>query len=352
MSELDAALLDGHLRAYLDDDPEIPGVLAHVETSAGQRWSGVAGFADLERRTPLWQNATFRHASNAKTFTAAAILRLVEEGRLQLDDRIAQVLPDPLVRQLHVIDGVSRGGEITLLQLLHHESGLRAPTNEGLMDYVLAHPQKRWTPLEKVEWIAVQGPAAFLPGERYEYNDSGYVLLAVAIEQVTGTPLAEAFRTLLGFDRLGLGSMHLESLETVPAAAGARMPQYLGDLDVGELDPSFDLWGGGGLVSDIADLAGFWHALFGGRVFASPGTLDLMCSTIPSGQAEAWDQVGIGVFSEVIGRRVWTHSGFWGTAALHEPASGLTVALAKNRTATPQAPFARLQERLVLALTT
>ena len=43
------------------------------------------------------------------------------------------------------------------------------------MDYVRAHPRKRWTPLEKVEWIADEGPASFAPGERYEYNDSGYV---------------------------------------------------------------------------------------------------------------------------------------------------------------------------------
>lgn len=225
---------------------------------------------------------------------------------------------------------------------------MRAATNERFMDYVCAHPRKRWTPLEKVEWIAAEGPAAFVPGDHYEYNDTGYVLLAVTVEQVAQTPLADAFRSLLGFDRLGLGSIHLESLEDVPPPAGQRMPQYLHDLDVGELDPSFDLWGGGGLVSDIADLAGFWRALFDGKVFASPQTLCRMCSTIASGQPEGWDRVGLGLFSEVIGRRVWKHSGFWGTTALHEPVSRLTVALAKNRTATQLAPFARFQERLVL----
>jgi D-alanyl-D-alanine carboxypeptidase len=341
--------LEGLLRDYLRDAPETPGVLACVETRTGERTIAAVGFADRARRTPLWRDATFRLASNTKTFTAAAVLRLVEDGRLRLEDPVARFLPADLVQELHVIDGVSRGAELTLLQLLRHTSGLRAPTNEGLMDHVLAHPDQRWTPRGRVEWVASQGPAAFAPGARHEYNDSGYVLLAMTIEQVAGMPLAEAFRLLLGLDRPGLEAIHLESLEAVPPAAGPRMPQYLGDLDVGVLDPSFDLWGGGGLVSDVAGLAGFWRALFGGEVFRSPATLELMCTTIDSGLPEGWDRVGLGVFGDVIGRRVWTHAGFWGTAALHVPPGGATIALAKNRSDTPPAPFRRLQERIVLA---
>jgi D-alanyl-D-alanine carboxypeptidase len=342
-------MLDRLLRDFLHESPETPGVLAHVETADGAQVTGVAGFADRDRVTPLWPDATFRLASNTKTFTAATVLRLAEDGRLGLDDRLAGYLPGDLIGELHVIDGVSRGGEITLRQLLLHTGGLRVPTNEGLMEHVLAHPRKRWTPRERVEWIARQGAAAFPPGTRHEYNDSGYVLLAMTIEQVTGVPLARAFRDGLGLEGLGLASLHLESLEDVPPSAGPRMPQYLGDVDVGGLDPSFDLWGGGGLVADVADLAGFWSALFGGRVYRVPATLEEMCTTIPSGLDEGWDAVGLGVFGQTIGSRVWTHSGFWGTAALHDPAAGLTVAVARNRSDTAPAPFARLLERIVLA---
>jgi D-alanyl-D-alanine carboxypeptidase len=347
MTGLDTQALDQYLQTFLSEAPETPGVLAYIETASGERWSGVAGAAE-PGGDPLWPDATFRLASNTKTFTAAAILRLAEEGRLRLDDRVAHYLPAGLVGRLNVIGGVSRGEEITFLHLLHHTSGMHTTTNEGFMDFVRAHPRKRWTALEKVEWIAAEGPASSRPGERYEYNDSGYVILAMVIEQVAGAPLAEAFRSLLGFARLGLASMHLETLEEVPPGAGPRMPQYLHEFEVSGLDPSFDLWGGGGLVSDIADLAGFLRELFDGRVFASPDSLARMCITVPSGQSEGWDRVGLGIFSQVIGRRVWTHSGFWGTSVMREPVSGLTVAVAVNQSATSREPFMRLQEQLVL----
>jgi D-alanyl-D-alanine carboxypeptidase len=348
MTGLDRQALDRGLQIFLSEAPETPGVLAYVETAEGEHWTGVAGTAERGGAAPLWPDATFRLASNTKTFTAAAILRLAEDARLQLEHRVARYLPPALVGSLNVIDGVSHGEEITLLHLLNHTSGMHTTTNEGFMDFVRAHPRKRWTPFEKVEWIAAEGPASFVPGERYEYNDSGYVILAMVIEQVADAPLADAFRSLLSFDRLGLRSLHLETLEQVPARAGPRMPQYLHDMEVGALDPSFDLWGGGGLVSDINDLAGFLRELFTGRVFATPASLARMCSTVPSGQAEGWDRVGLGIFSQIIGCRVWTHSGFWGTSAMHEPESGLTVAVAVNQSATPRAPFARLQEHLVL----
>jgi D-alanyl-D-alanine carboxypeptidase len=348
MTGLDADALDRALQTFLGEAPETPGALAYVETAGGECWTGVAGVAERGSSAPLWADATFRLASNTKTFTAAAILRLAEEHRLALDARVARYLPAGLVRRLNVIDSVSRGEEITLLHLLRHTSGIHTTTNEGFMDYVRAHPRKRWTPLEKVEWIADEGAASFPPGERYEYNDSGYVILSMVIEQVAGTPLAEAFRSLLGFDRLGLDSVYLETLEDVPPSAGARMPQYLDELEVGTLDPSFDLWGGGGLVSDVADLAGFLRELFAGRVFSSPDTLASMCATVPSGQTEGWDRVGLGIFSQVIGRRVWTHSGFWGTSVMYEPESGLTVAIAVNQSATPKMPFEQLQEHLVM----
>lgn len=347
MTALDTGAFEHYLQTFLSEAPETSGVLAYVESASGEHWRGAAGRAGPGGE-PLWPDATFRLASNTKTFTAAGILRLAEEGRLRLENRIGQYLPAGLVGRLNVIDGVSRGEEITLLQLLQHTSGMHTTTNEGFMDFVRAHPRKRWTPLEKVEWIADEGPASFQPGSRYEYNDSGYVILAMVIEQVAGVPLAEAFRSLLGFDRLGLTSLHLETLEEVPPQAGPRMPQYLHELEVSGLDPSFDLWGGGGLVSDVTDLAGFVRELLLGRVFESPDSLARMCTTIPSGQSEGWDRVGLGIFSQVIGRRVWTHSGFWGTSVLREPVSGLTVAVAVNQSATSREPFMRLQEQLVL----
>ena len=86
MNVLNAEALDRCLQTFLDEAPETPGVLARVEAREGREWTGVAGTADRARLEPLLPDVTFRLASNTKTFTAAAILRLAEEGRLRLDD--------------------------------------------------------------------------------------------------------------------------------------------------------------------------------------------------------------------------------------------------------------------------
>ncbi len=327
------------LDAFIRDNPIVPGVILHVESGEGA-WSGAAGIADVAAGTQIRPEMTFRIASNTKTFTAAAVLRLDEQGKLALDDRISRYFPADLVARLNVIDGVSRGAESTIRQMLNHTAGLYDWGTDDTYSIVAAtDPGHRWTPLEQVEFALAHGSPYGAPGEVFHYSDTGYVLASLIIEQVSGLPLAAAFRELLRFDGLGLTATHLESLEPVPAAAGERIHQYIGRSDGNGVDASFDLYGGGGLVSSAADLTRFWRGLFGGRVFDRAATLSEMLTTVPTDQPER--QAGLGIFRRLFGKTdCWSHNGFWGSLAIHDPERGLTVTGVANQNRAHQGPEA------------
>src|SRR5262249_41448275 len=91
-------------------------------------------------------------------------------------------------------------------------------------------------------------------------------------------------------------------------------------------DPSFDLYGGGGLVSTVGDLRRFYDALFSDKVFRKPATLALMQG---AANVRRLSELGMGMFSNVYaGEGCWGHSGFWGTTVVHCPGTGATIAIA------------------------
>ncbi len=167
------------------------------------------------------------------------------------------------------------------------------------------------------------------PGTEFHYSDTGYVLLGEILERVTGQSLAAAYRTLLHLNQLGLADTYLETLEPKPAHAKQRAHQYLGTIDTAGFDPSFDLYGGGGLVSTVDDLARFYRALLGGHVFAKAATLHAM---LGNPRLPGTSGLGMGIFAESIGQTAcWHHDGFWGTTVLHCPGAHATIAVTVNQ---------------------
>jgi len=315
--------LDDFLRAH----PTFPGVVMTVRAPR-LTWTGAAGVADRASRKPLTTDATFRIASVGKTFTAAAILRLVEDGKLALDDRIAKQLSSSSVVLLR------KGGydvdAIRVRHLLTHTSGLYDfAEDKDYQAYVVSHPRHRWTRGEQVRFAMTHGRPVFEPGSSETYSDTGYVLLGEMLERVTGRGLAAAYRTLLPFDRLNLDETYLETLEPRPAHAKPRAHQYFGTVDTIGIDPSFDLYGGGGHVSTVDDLARFYRGLFDGRVFEKPATLRTM---LGKASPHAPSELGMGIFYLPIGGETcWFHNGFWGINVVHCPRSGVTIASMVNQ---------------------
>jgi D-alanyl-D-alanine carboxypeptidase len=280
-------------------------------------------------------NATFRLASVTKTFTAAAILRLVEDRRLGLDDPLASALPAPYPELLRA--GAYDPDKMTVRHLLNHTSGLWDHVESGSDDpsktayfaAVAAQPTKRWSREDQVRFAIEHGKPVAAPGELFSYSDTGYVLLGAILEARTGTTWGAALRALLDFDRLGLRATWLESIDPPPAAAPAHAPQTYNHMDLFAIDPSADLWGGGGLLSNTRDLAVFYDALFRGHVFHKAATLAVMEAmprvTRPNRESGL---AGMGIFrsDHATGVRCWHHEGYWGAMAVACPALEVSLA--------------------------
>jgi D-alanyl-D-alanine carboxypeptidase len=319
--------LDRELHQFARAHPAFPG-LAIAVRAPGFAWSGAAGVADRASRKPLTPAAPFRIASVTKTFTAAAVLRLVENGKLGLNDPIARHLSASTVALLrhggYDVDAIRVGN------LLQHTSGIYDYAgDQSFQAYVVGHPHHHWTRTEQLRFAVNHGKPLFAPGSAFHYSDTGYILLGEILERETGRNLAAAYRSLLGFDRLGLHHTYLETLEPAPTHTAARAHQYLGTIDTARFDPSFDLYGGGGLVSTVDDLARFYRALLSGHLYENAATLRMMLGKPGSNHLT---DLGMGIFAESVGRETcWHHDGFWGTAVLHCPHTGITIAITVNQ---------------------
>jgi D-alanyl-D-alanine carboxypeptidase len=328
--------LQSTLNDFIATNPTIAGVALHIEMPRRQiSWSGAAGVADRLTGVPLMPNQPIRIASNTKTFVAAAILRLWEGNRLDLDGSIDRYLSDQSVRTL------LRGGydprSITLRHLLTHTSGLfDFGDSDEYNKLCTENPQHHWTREEQLSFAMKGGKPYGAPGEVFAYSDTGYILLGEVLERQTGTAMALALRNLVGYQRLGLRSTWLETAEPPPKGVLDRAHQYEGERDTYTDDPSYDLYGGGGLVSTVHDMAVFMRALFQKQVYANPNTINTMLSTVPGalagppayGVPQKPGEGRMGVFVRVIdGVTVYMHTGYWGTLAAYIPELDLGLAI-------------------------
>jgi D-alanyl-D-alanine carboxypeptidase len=295
--------------------------LAEIRAAA----SGPETLVSVSGDPALKPDTSFRLASNTKTYTAATILRLWEDGKLQLDESIRRYV-DPAYIALLEKDGYDTA-RITVRHLLSHTSGMadHAQTREFL-HVIETRPATAWTRQDQLEWLVRWTDPIAAPGVKFSYSDSGYCLLGNIIERLTGQPLASAVRQALDFQKLGLTATWWETQEAPPARAGARAHVILNGKDTYDWNPSLDMYGGGGLVATPQDMARFLFALFEGEVFKRPGTLDVMLSRegLP-----ADSPYRLGIFEyDAGGLKAYGHAGFWGTAAVYLPQQHRAYALA------------------------
>ncbi len=320
--------LHGRLSALLyglvDDHPDTNGIVLHVEAPAlclSQTF--VAGLADPVSGMELDPDHAVRMASNTKTYVAAATLRLAEDETLGLEDPITKHLQRDTTDALNV-SGYDTDS-ITVLHLLSHTGGLYDyAMDPAYTDAVTGEPTHRWTRAEQLHFALEHGTPYAVPGQEFHYSDTGYILLGEIVERASGKPLAAALRELIGYERLGLEATWLETLEPTPAGVKDRAHQFVGEVDTYAWDPSFDLYGGGGLAATVRDMAVFTRALLTGDVFHKPETLSLMTETRV---APDQDDYGLGISAiEDAGERGWGHNGFWNTFSYHYSDLDATIA--------------------------
>ncbi|WP_265939566.1 serine hydrolase domain-containing protein [Bacillus thuringiensis] len=279
-----------------------PGILAKT-SEGGKTWSYAAGVANLSTKKAMKTDFRFRIGSVTKTFTATVVLQLAGENRLNLDDSIEKWLP-----------GVIQGNgyddkQITIRQLLNHTSGIANYTRSK--DFNMMDTKKSYT-AEGLVKMGISMPPDFAPGKSWSYSNTGYVLLGILIEKVTGNSYAEEIENRI-IEPLELANTFLPGNSSViPGTKHARGYIQLDGAsepkDVTYYNPSMGS-SAGDMISTADDLNKFFSYLLGGKLLKEQ-QLKQMLTTVPTGVDELGDS-GLGIFKMKLsnGESIWGHGG-------------------------------------------
>lgn len=292
------------------------------------------GLAVVETGMRSSDRTTYRLASLTKQFTAAAIMMLAREGRVQYDEPVMQRLP-----------GVPRyASAVTIRHLLTHTS--------GLVDYEDFVPAEYDGQLSDRDVLAILQRApglAFDPGSRWQYSNSGYAMLALVVEHAAGVPFARFLRERI-FAPLGM--MATVGLERGISSASRRAYGYTAvSPGFARTDQSATsaVLGDGGIYSSVRDIARWVRALDGGTVLDAAALRDAWTPVRLAGGDSAPYGFGWFVESDAAGQRLWHHGETVGftNGIVRYPDRGLTVVVLTNRTGgTPWEAAARIAEQL------
>ncbi len=329
----------------LEDLREIhgfPGATAAFMLRDGRIGSASAGLSDLESEIPMEADDRMFSGSVGKTFVAALALTMVGEGMLSLDAPITTWLGDePWFNKLE------NGSAITLRQLLTHSSGIRDHLHEAGFAFALnqrvaaGRVDDPFEPAELVRYVLRKEPH-FAPGEGFHYTDTGYILVGLIIEEVSG----ETYYSLLR--RAFLDPLRLS--RTSPSV-GRRIPGLIpGYLDPRNafglpersmvetgllvIDPATE-WTGGGLVTNSQDLVRWGMSLYHDKVLGQELTAAMFGSAVVAGNGPTPPRYGFGVFliDTPLGM-TYGHGGYYpgyNSQLAYFPERELAIAIQVNR---------------------
>lgn len=231
----------------------------------GIDWNYAAG--KFKDGTAVSEKNPFLTTSIAKTFTATLIMLLQEEGKLNVNDPLAEYLPSSILQGLHIYKGIDYSREIQIKQLLQHTSGLPdyfedvPKEGQNFMELLFTQPDRTWQPHETIDFAKAKLRPHFPPGKGYHYSDTEYVLLGLLIEELTG----KAFHDILAekiFNPLKMNNtyMHLRS-RPIDETTLKLAEIYVDDTDISSFKSLSADWAGGGLATTSKDLLKFHKAL-------------------------------------------------------------------------------------------
>lgn len=277
-------------------------------------YSRCIGYSQIspEGKEPLIPANKFRMGSVTKTFTATIIMQLVEEGKLKLTDKLAKFFPQ-----------VPNAEKITIEQILSHRSGIPEISNKEN-----AEKNFRTSYMSKEDHLAliVQTPPDFEPGSKAQYSNSGYFVLGLVIEKITGKDYSKVLEKNIA-QKIGLKDTYLATgnIDVTKQESLTYFKVPGGDWrSVPETHPSL-LFSAGGLISTPYDMARFMDALFNGKLI-SKQSLEKMLSMK--------DGEGFGmVIFDFAGKTFYGHTGGadnYGAWMAYQPEEKLALAYTTN----------------------
>jgi CubicO group peptidase (beta-lactamase class C family) len=302
-------------------DSGFSGVV-RVERAGRVEFAKAYGLADRSHAIENTLDTRFAIASGAKGLTALTVMSLIEDGSLNLGTTARSVLGG----DLPLIDDA-----VTVEHLLAHRSGIGDYLDEDageVTDYVMPVPVHELSTTEDYLAVLDGHPMAFPPGERFEYCNGGYVVLALIAERASGVPFHELVRTRVCEPA---GMMHTAFL---------RSDELPGDAALGYLTPEEPRTnvlhlpvlgsGDGGIYSTVEDFSSFWSALFDGRIVPRDRVDEMIRprSTVTDGSK----RYGLGFWLHRSSEAVWLEGHDAGVSfdSQHDPASGVTYTVISN----------------------
>jgi D-alanyl-D-alanine carboxypeptidase len=312
LSPRDLAAFDFVIEKKIEAVP-LAGVTLAIRWGSNPVYAKGYGYADLATSTPATHTTVYQIASLTKHFTAAAIMQLLEQGKLALDDPVSKFLPQ----------APASWKDVRIHHLLNHTSGI--PDAEELAPGEIGAGPVHPSTADEVIAGLKDAPLWFEPGSQFKYGGSSYRLLALIIEEVTGLK-SEAYFQQQWFASLGLDSTFscYERFEDV--AQGY-------DTAEGELQPivSYDpsrIVGPSGLCSSAPDLIRWLQALVEGRIVSADSYQKMITPTLLSNGKSVAYGYGLG-----IGEHAIAHGGAipgFRSWMIYYPEDELTIALLSN----------------------
>lgn len=272
----------------------VPGIVMSIYKPGEGLWLGASGKADLRNNVSLKPCNITRMGSTVKTFTAVTILKLKEEGKLQLDDKAAMYLP------AWAMHNIANADKATIRQLLNHTSGIfNYIRNAQFQTASLNDLIKEWKPDELLAYARGKN-AYFEPGTDTYYSNTGYIFLGMIIEKVTGKPFWQVFQEKI-FTPQGLTSTSFAATNKVPANIVRGYVDFFSNLQVTDAT-YFSGWdyytADGGLISNVYDMNVFMQRLFNGNIITISSLNEMLTVITPkTTDSEFFPiQYGLGIF--------------------------------------------------------
>ena len=271
---------------------KIPGLSLAIVRNGKISTLRTYGFANLEHQVPVTPETIFQSGSIGKQFTAAAVMILVQEGKVSLEDKITKYFPD----------APDSWKNITVRHLLTHTSGMQdyPPDLELRRDYT------------EEEYLASfkKAPLSFAPGSRWDYSNVGYATLGILIRKVTGTFYGDFLKARV-FEPLGMNTARVISEEDIVPHRAAGYRLVVGEIKNQEwVSPSTNSTADGSLYFSILDLAKWDAALYSDSPLRQSTLAQVFApTTLSDGQMKGY---GFGWFTgKIHNHRIMFHGGAW-----------------------------------------
>jgi D-alanyl-D-alanine carboxypeptidase len=260
---------------------EFPGVSLAYVLADGETSRFCAGFADLEKKTLLTPKHRLLAGSIGKTFVSAAVLQMIEEGTLSLDDKASKWLGGE-----NWFARLPNAESITVRSLMNHTAGLVEYFEvKSFAEQFPVDADKTWTPEELIAPLLDAKPL-FEVGKGWSYADTNYIVLGMIAEKASGKKLFEQIDQKL-LQPLALERTIASDNRTIPdlAVGDHKLPGPFGFRGATIVDGKFVMnpqieWTGGGLASTPGDLAKWAKTLYEGKVFRKPETLEMLLEPV------------------------------------------------------------------------